>query len=208
MKLGRILLPLAIAAMAAVAISTPASAATLTPSGERHIGQDTLEPGYDAAHAGVLTYLLTPDNAPDPVNANPKAWAPIYIPVYPVGSTAATTFNCQHAPVENCPDHGALVAGAAQAISVNAGFGDVYAAGVAGHDHVLDIPGGDDFNIAWEPILVLFTSSSAANQRLVTDDAILTAAAHGTVILVPAPQLTFDCAVVSEAVWDHATPIS
>jgi hypothetical protein len=29
-------------------------------------------------------------------------------------------------------------------------------------------PGGADFNVAWEPILVLFTSRAAANQHLVT----------------------------------------
>jgi hypothetical protein len=202
MKPVRRLLPLAIAAAVAVTISTPVGAATSAPSGERHLGQATLEPAYDAAHPGELTYLLTPDKAPNPVKANPHAWAPIYIPVYPIGSTAATTFNCQHMPVENCPDHGGLVASAAQAI-----LPDVYGAGVAGHDHVLDVPGGDDFNIAWEPVLVLFTSAATANQHLLIDDAILAAAARGDVLLVPAPQLTFDCSVVSVAAWTKATPV-
>lgn len=87
------------------------------------------------------------------------------------------------------------------------GFGSVYAAGVLGHDHVLDPPSGDDFNIAWEPVIVLFTSKAAANEHLLTDASILDAAANGDVVLVPAPNLTFDCAVVSAATYDHGTPV-
>lgn len=188
------------------ALSTPAHADSL-PSGQHAYGSATIEPAYDAAHAGRLIYLLTPNKAPDPVNANPRSWAPIYLPVYPAGSTAATTFNCNHTPIDNCPDHGNLVAGAAQQISTAMGFGRVYAAGVLGHDHVLDAPGGDDFNIAWEPVLVLFTSKAAATEHLVTDAAILDAAANGDVVLVPAPDLTFDCSVVSAATYDHGTPV-
>jgi hypothetical protein len=187
-------------------VSTPARADPL-PTGQRAFGQATVEPAYDAAHAGRLIYLLTPDKAPDPVKANPRSWAPIYIPVYPAGSTAAATFSCSHTPIDNCPDHGYLVAGAAQQISQAMGFGDVYAGGVLGHDHVADAPGGDDFNIAWEPVIVLFTSAAAANQHLVTDAAILDAQQRDEVVLVPAPTLTFDCAVVSATTYNHGTPV-
>jgi hypothetical protein len=158
-----------------------------------------LEPAYDAAHAGRVGYLLTPDKAP--MKAPPVAWAPIYVPVYPVGTTAATNLSCMHVPVENCPSHGDAVAGAAQAIEP-----EVYGAGVLGHDHVLDFPGGDDFNIAWEPVLVLFTSAVAANEHLLTDAAILAARDRGDVILLPVPALTFNCAVVPATLWNHATP--
>lgn len=156
---------------------------------------------------GVITYLLTPNKAPNPVKSNPTSWAPIYVPVYPVGTTAATTFNCAHTPVENCPSHGDGVAAAAQAISAASGFGAVYAAGVAGHDHVLDVPGGDDFNIAWEPVLVLFTSTTAANQHLVTDSAILAARDRGDVVLIDVPPLTFHCSVVPVSLWNMGTPV-
>jgi hypothetical protein len=194
-------------ALPLVTLFIPTVQAASMPSGERAFGQATLEPAYDAAHAGVLTYLLTPNKSPDPVKSNPKSWAPIYVVVYPKGSTAASTFSCNHMPVENCPSHGDLVAGAAMGISQQAGFGSVYENGVAGHDHVLDVPGGDDFNIAWEPVLVLFTTADAANTHLLTDAAIKSAADAHSVILVDAPQLTFHCSVVNVAVWNHGTQI-
>jgi hypothetical protein len=203
MRRRTLLAVLAVVATLALTASASAAAGDSVPTGERTLGQSTLEAAYDAAHAGSIGYLLTPNKAPDPVQANPASWAPIYIPVYPVGSTAATTLNCMHSPVENCPDHGDLVAGAAQAIMPS-----VYGGGVLGHDHVLDFPGGDDFDIAWQPVLVLFTSTAAANEHLLTDAAILAARDRGDVILVPAPQLTFNCAVVPAAVWDRATPIA
>lgn len=200
-------LTLLVALAFAVGTGTAAHAAP-APSGQRSFGNVTIEPAYDAVHAGRLIYLLTPNQAPDPVKSNPASWAPIYIPVYPTGSTATSAPSCRHTPVENCPDHGNLVAGAAQQISQAMGFGSVYANGVLGHDHVADAPGGDDFNIAWEPVIVLFTSAAAANQHLVTDAAILGAANAGDVVLVPAPNLTFICSVVSAATYGRGTPVA
>jgi len=72
MKARHILLPLAITAAVTVTLTTPANAASLVPSGERSFAQSTLEPAYDAAHAGVITYLLTPNKAPNPVKSNPR----------------------------------------------------------------------------------------------------------------------------------------
>ena len=197
---------LLIAAMAtALVMNVSAAGATSVPSGERSFHNATIEPIYDAAHAGQIKYLLTPNNAP--MNAAPAAWAPLYVPVYPVGTSAATTLLCMHVPVENCPSHGDGVAGAAQAISQAGGFGSVYSGGVLGHDHVGDFPGGDDFHFAWEPVLVLFTSTAAANVHLLTDAAILAARDAGDVILVPVAELTFNCAVVPASIWNRATPI-
>jgi hypothetical protein len=201
----RLMLVLALgAAIAMVANVSAASAVTGTPTGERLFHQSSIEPAYDAA-TGNLGFLLTPIKAPDPVKSNPRSWAPIYLPVYPTSSTVPTPLNCMHTPAENCPSHGDLVAGAAQQISTQAGFGDVYVGGVLGHDHVADFPGGDDFNIAWEPVLVLFKTADAANTHLTTDAAILDAAAAGTVMLAPAPGLTFTCAVVPATIWNRAS---
>jgi hypothetical protein len=203
-NLKRTSMALGVAAAIALSVNVPiAGADTPTPTGERLLHQAAVEPAYDAA-TGDLGYLLTPIHAPDPVKSNPKSWAPIYITVYPTSTTVSTTLNCMHIPTENCPSHGDLVAGAAMGYSAIHGFGDVYAHGVLGHDHVADFPGGDDFNIAWEPYLVLFTSTSAANMHLTTDAAILDAQAAGDVVLVPAPDLTFTCAVVPDAVWNRA----
>ncbi len=200
----RLVLLFAVAAMVLLA-NLPSAGAASTPTGERSFGRASVEPAYNAANEGQLGFLLTPTKAPDPVKSNPRSWAPIYLPVYPTTTTVTTTLNCMHVPVENCPSHGDLVAGAAQGISQANGFGSVYSGGVLGHDHVLDFPGGDDFNLSWEPVLVLFKTAAAANQHLVTDAAILDAAARGDVMLAPAPNLTFLCAVVPAAIWNRAT---
>ncbi len=175
------------------------SASDGIPSGERILGQSVLEPVYNDEQAGIIGFVMTPLHAP--MNANPRAWAPFYVPVYPVGSTVGTLL-CSHTPVDNCPDHGPGIAGAAQAI-----MPAVYGDGVLGHDHLMDFPGGRDFNVAWEPILVLFTSKAAANEHLLTDDEIEAAVNRGDAIVVPVPEQTFHCQAVSEAVWARGTPV-
>lgn len=195
----RSLLLAGLAALAVVAVAPSATADSL-PTGERSFHQSTLEPFYNAENAGQMGYLLTPNNAP--MKASPAAWSPLYIVVYPTSTTVTATLNCMHVPVENCPSHGDAVAGAAAAMNPA-----VYGAGVRGHDHVGDFPGGADFNFAWEPVLVLFNTPAAANEHLVTDAQIAQAEADGKVTEVPLPQLTFNCASVSGTLWDRATPV-
>ena len=140
------------------------------------------------------------------MRANPRAWAPFYVVVYPMTSTVVTsgpTLLCLHTPVENCPDHGPEVAALAPQVEPS-----VYGAGVAGHDHLMDFPGGEGFNVAWEPIVVLFTSSQAANQHLLTDAQIDEAVANGDAVEVPAPALTFHCEPVAKVAYTRATPVS
>jgi len=83
----------------------------------------------------------------------------------------------------------------------------VYGSGVLGHDHLMDFPGGADFNVAWEPILVLFTSKAAANEHLLTDAQIEAAVERGDAIEVPVPDLTFHCSRVSARVYEISTPL-
>lgn len=169
-------------------VAVPAGASTV-PGGERVFGKDGVEPANNA-ETGSIGYILVPGHAPDPVKADPRSWAPIYLPVYPVSAAGAVgTLICQHTPVENCPSHGDGIAGLAQAVMPS-----VHGAGVLGHDHVLDFPGGQDFNVTWEPIVVLFTSSTAANEHITTDAQIAAAVARGDSIEIPLPQRTFDCA--------------
>ena len=197
-------LPLAVLVAAVLGMSPVAAA---TPSGEVTFGQTVIEPAYDDA-TGTLVYLSTPMHVVvHPIFA--RNVAPIYLPVYPIGSTvgASSTLNCQHVPVENCPDHGDLVAGAAQAISAADGFGSVYAGGVLGHDHLVGIAStGGDFNILWEPVLVLFTNAAAANEHVTTLDQLDAALVNGDVVEIPVPGLTFNCAAVSAAAYAHGTP--
>ena len=185
----------------AVGVSASIATADTLPSGERNFHNATLEPAYNAENAGQIGYLYTPNKAP--MMANPAAWSPLYVVVYPTSTTVTATLNCMHVPFENCPSHGDAVAGAAAQIMPS-----VYSDGVLGHDHVGDFPGGADFNFAWEPVLVLFTSKDAANQHLVTDTQIAAAVASQNAIEVPVSVLTFNCSWVSGSLWNMATPIA
>jgi hypothetical protein len=188
------------AAVAACLLGVAATGAASIPSGERQVGQSVLEPVYNDEQAGTIGYVSTPLHAP--MHANPKVWSPFFVPVYPVGSTVGTLL-CQTTPTENCPDHGPGIAAAAAQIEPG-----VYGSGVLGHDHLMDFPGGVDFNVAWEPILVLFTSKAAANEHLLTDSQIEAAVDRGEAIEVPVPALTFHCAAVSAAVYALGKPFT
>jgi len=83
----------------------------------------------------------------------------------------------------------------------------VYGDGVAGHDHLAGVASsGGDFNVIWEPVLVLFTSKEAATQRITTDAQVDAAVNGGNATEVPLPQLDFNCTIVGAAVYNHATP--
>jgi hypothetical protein len=196
----------------ALAAGVAAAQASSIPSGERIIGGSgahggtVVEPVYDDM-TGAIRYVSTPRGAPNPAHAPPIATAPFYLPVYPTGSTVGTLM-CQDVPQENCPDHGPAVAGASAAIMPS-----VYSGGVIGHDHLMAGPGSHgDFNVAWVPVLVLFTSTAAANEHLITLAQVNAAVASGQVILVRldgthgTPNLTFDCSVVSAAVYATGRP--
>lgn len=204
---------------AALASASPAPG----PSGERIVGGTgidghggtVIEPVYDDM-TGAIRYVSTPRGTPDPVKSNPIASAPFYLPVYPVGSSVPDTYtlDCLDVPVENCPDHGAAVAGAAEGIMGSIlGAASPYARGVIGHDHLMAGPGsGGDFNVAWVPTLVLFTNAAAADTHVTTLAQLNAMTASGDVIEVPldgsngTPNLTFHCSVVSAAAYAHGTP--
>lgn len=175
------------------------------PTGERIVGHTVIEPVYDDM-TGVIRYVSTPMGTPDPVKSNPIASAPFYLPVYPAGSDLGT-LNCEDVPVENCPDHGHAVAGAAMGIMPG-----VYGGGVVGHDHLMAGPGSHgDFNIAWVPTLVLFTQPQFVRHLILLSDIEAAVSSHQA-ILVPldgsngTPNLTFHCSVVSGAVYARGVP--
>jgi hypothetical protein len=172
------------------------------PTGERAVGKAAIEPAYNDMN-GNLLYILTPEKAPLPTHANSHAVAPLYIVVYPAGSTV-TDLNCEGVP-GNCPDHDGLIA----QVATNA-EPDVYGsnpADVPGHDHLLAPPaGGGDFNIAWEVIEVLFKTKTAANQHLTTEADVENAIQSGKAMSIDLG-ITFDCAVVPAQTYWHGTPI-
>jgi hypothetical protein len=203
--LRRLSLLAAAASFVLWAVAAVPSAADSIPSGTRTLAQNSLEPVYNDEQAGQIGYIMRPEHTAQPVNSNPTAWAPFYLVIYPVGSTAASTYLSMHLPVDNCPSHGPGVAAFAQAT-----YPTVYGAGVIGHDHLMDFPGGSDFNIAWEPMFVLFTPQGAAdgaiNEHVLTDAQIDALVANGDARVFPRPTRTFICASVPERLYDMATP--
>jgi hypothetical protein len=206
MRKALLVMAVAAAFVAALVAVIPAAADSI-PSGQRVFGQSVLEPVYNDENAGQIGYIKQPEQSPQPLPANPVAWAPFYLVVYPVASTAATTYLCMHLPVDNCPTHGPGIASLAQSKEPS-----VYGAGVAGHDHLMDFPGGPDFNIAWEPIIVLFTpqavTDGAVNEHVLTDAQISALVANGDAIEVPRPTRVFICASVPASLYDRATPLT
>lgn len=187
-----------------VTVSTTAVATTV-PTGEKQLGQSLIEPAYNDLD-GTFTYLLTPIKPPELANGN--AVAPLYAIMYPTSAAASIgTVNCQHQPMDNCPDHGPELAGLAEST-----IPAVYGAGVWGHDHLLSAPpsppsGGGDFNVAWLPVVVLFTSSFAANSHITTLSQLNAAVAAGDVIKIPLPAATFHCSTVPAVTYNLGTPV-
>jgi hypothetical protein len=88
-------------------------------------------------------------------------------------------------------------------------FGDptVYGGGVVGHDHLLGIAStGGDFNVLWEPVLILFTNPAAATHHITTLAQLQQAEAAGDAVEFPLPQATFHCSVTSAAAYARGTP--
>jgi hypothetical protein len=172
------------------------------PSGERVVGKAAVEPAYNA-ETGSLLYLLTPEKAPLPSKANGHATSPLYLVEYPPGSTVGT-LNCMGVP-GNCPDHDGTIAGVATGVMPSVYGSDPTQ--VPGHDHLVDPPGGQDWNVAWQVIVVLFTNSQAANTHLTTEAQIQQAVANGDAIEVDLG-FAFNCSSVPAQLYWKGTPVS
>jgi len=171
------------------------------PSGERQLGQTIIEPGYDD-RTGKLIYVMTPEGAPFPSHANAHAISPLFLVVYPNSAAASVgTMNCAHEGGDNCPDHGPGIADLAQATVPS-----VYGNGVWGHDHIMDGPGGSDFNVTWQVVVVLFTNAAAANTHITTEAQLDAAIDAGDAFTIETPTI-FHCNLVSAATYARATPI-
>ena len=177
------------------------ASASALPSGERVVGQNSIEPAYNDV-TGTLTYLLTPGHGPFPTHTSSHAVAPLYLVEYPPGTTVGT-LNCMGVP-GNCPDHDVEVATAATKIMPGV-YGEDPTL-VPGHDHLVAPPAsGGDFNVAWEVIEVLFTNKAAGNTHITTEAQIDAAVARGDAIEVDLG-FAFHCSVVSAAAYARGTP--
>jgi hypothetical protein len=196
---------LALASGLVFAAAPVAAAADGVPSGERAVGNTTIEPAYDDSGAGFV-YLLTPNrlaplNPTQPINGvNQNAVAPLYIVVYPPGTPG--TFNCMGLP-GNCPDHDAVIAGVATGMMPAVYGGDPSA--VPGHDHLVGMPRTGDFNVAWHVYVELFTSAQAVHH--ITTIAGLRAAWSSDGLTEVDTGITFACPVVSPRVYAQGSPV-
>lgn len=206
-RLGKLRLA-AFAALAMVfvaAVSRTSVVAQSLPTGEVQLGQTIIEPGYDDL-TGKLTFVNTPIKPG--VHPNTHNVAPFYLIVYPTTAAGAIgTMNCQHQPMDNCPDHGPLFAALAEFMEPA-----VYPpGGVWGHDHIFSAPPAPpvfgDFNIDWVPVAVLFTDPSYATNHITTISQLNAAYTAGQVTLTPLPPATFHCSIVAGAQFDRGTPL-
>ena len=191
--------------IAAFALLPSAGTASTLPSGERALGNATIEPAYNDFD-GSIVYLLTPNRlAPlgstNPLaNVNAHAVAPLYLVVYPPGT--AGTFNCMGDP-GNCPDHDPVIAGVAT--SVRPGVYGVHPGDVPGHDHLVGLPQTGDFNFAWHVYVELFNSAEAV-RHITTLSELQSAWAAKDVVSLDSG-ITFGCAVVSEHAYEAGAPV-
>jgi hypothetical protein len=193
--------------LAAIMCLVPLSVGADTlPTGERALGNATIEPAYNDFD-GSIVYLLTPNRlAPlgpnNPIlNVNPHAVAPLYLIVYPPGTPG--TFNCMGASPGNCPDHAGAIAGVATSVMPGV-YGSTPAA-VPGHDHLVGMPRTGDFNVAWHVYVELFTSESAVTH--ITTLVQLQAARSSGGLRELDSGITFVCSVVSEHAYMAGTPL-
>jgi hypothetical protein len=191
-------------ALAVAAFAGIQQAGAAVPSGEVTFGQSVVEPTYNGLD-GSFAFLLTPEHR----HVNPNApVAEIYLIMYPTEAAGAIgTVICAHQPLDNCPDHGPLLASLAEAMEPT-----VYANGVWGHDHIADMPtapqlGKGDFEVNWLPVMVLFNSLDTASTHFTTTEQVEEAEAAGLVTEVPLPPATFHGSPVSDAVYNKGTPV-
>ncbi|HEX8926252.1 MAG TPA: hypothetical protein VF786_10695 [Terriglobales bacterium] len=201
------LLPAAVAVFF-VSVPVTLNASGPTPTGEVVVGNSQIEPAYNDLTGGFM-YLLTPMGTPAVDHTNSNAVAPLYVVMYPTSvSSIIGTVNCQHQPMDNCPDHGPELAGLAKAMMPS-----VYGGGVWGHDHVgtghpNPKPAGGDFNVAWVPVAVLFKSTEAAMTHITTLTQLNAAIAAKQVVLIPLTAATFQCSPVAATVYNNGTPVT
>ncbi len=186
-----------------LAFAGTAAGADQLPSGEVTFGQSVVEPAYNY-NDGSLTYLLTPEKASQKANADDTV-APLYLIVYPSAVRYAIgTVNCQHQPLDNCPDHSPAVSGLAEA-TVPLVYGD----GVWGHDHLVAAhPTMGGFHVNWQPVVVLFTNMASASTHITTIAQLTAAISDQKVMLVQLPAATiFHGSAVSASAYRNGTPV-
>lgn len=205
LRSGRLIVIVALAAAACLfPVNTMAGS---LPSGERAVGNATIEPAYNDAD-GSIVYLLTPNRlaplgANNPIaNVNSHAVAPLFLIAYPPGTPG--TFNCMGAP-GNCPDHGGVIAGVATSVMPSVYGTDPQA--VPGHDHLVGVARtGGDFNVPWHVYVELFKPGATVTH--ITTLSQLEAAWSAGSLLEIDTGIVFACSVVSAQAYMAGSPVA
>ncbi len=213
LKWSRRVLAVGVAAGLAALVPTASAQAPGPFSGQTAFGQSTVEPAINDAN-GSTVFLLTPGKVPFPSVSNPKASAPMFIPMYPATSTIdPATLNCQphncdHLNVLPFPAPGYPNGGTTCTLF---GFPAGACSLVKGHDHLIGVPPTGDFNVAWHVILVVFTpqgvTDGAINSRTLTLQELDTLVNSGDAFKIPTT-ITFNCSIVLLTVYLQGVPLS
>jgi hypothetical protein len=206
------MLKILLRASLAVLIVFGSAFAASAQSGQRAFGQSTIEPAVNDANGSTI-YLLTPNNVPFPSVSNPRAAAPMYIPMYPTSSPISpASLNCQPT---NCNHLNVLPFAApgyqngGQACT-NYGLPADQCSLVIGHDHLVGVPHTGDFNVAWSVILVVFTpqgiADGAANARALTLQKVASLVTNGDAFEAATP-IVFNCSIVPATAY-KGVPLS
>jgi hypothetical protein len=167
---------------------------------------DIVESAFNT-NDGSLVFLLTPAAKNGDDDRKSDGVAPLYIVVYPSSvSGIIGTVNCQHQPADNCPDHGPVFAGLAEATVPS-----VYGNGVWGHDHIGPFPAGrhgEKAFITWVPVAVMFTTLEAASNHITTIDQLRAAEKAGQVTEVVLWDAAFQASQSSASVYLKGTPVT
>jgi hypothetical protein len=176
-------------------------------SGQRLLRRDiVLESAYNTNN-GELVFILNNEGGHD--DERSSRLQPLYIVVYPnpVSGIVGTT-NCQHQPMDNCPDHGPVFAGLAKSTVPS-----VYENGVWGHDHIGAFPTTTDrrekkFTVTWVPVAVLFNTVEAAQTHITTKEQLEAAEKAGLVTEIILWEAAFTASQTSERVYRRGTPVT
>ncbi len=181
-------------------------------TGQTAFGQVTLEPAVNYKD-GSTVFLEMPDRVSIPVNSNPIASSPIYLPMFPTSSTVSPNLmhcqpsNCDHLPVLPFPAPGYANGGAS---CVQYGLPANGCSLILGHDHLIGLPqGGGESGTAWQVVLVVFTpagiAAGAANHKTLTLMDLATLISMGYAFEAATP-VSFRGAIVPAANYYRGTP--
>jgi hypothetical protein len=193
--------------MLVLLMSQPGYALDPELSGQRTLGRNIiLESAYNTNN-GKVVFIL--QNERGPAHQTVAAVEPLYIVVYPstVQGTIGTV-NCQHQPMDNCPDHGPVFAGLAKSTVPS-----VYENGVWGHDHIGAFPVSSkkhdkDFTVTWVPVAVLFNTVEASQTHITTKEQLAAAEKAGQVTEIVLWDAAFQATQTTEFVYRLGRPIT